>query len=236
MNTMQKMAPAILAEGLRKRYGKTLALDGVTVAVSRGEALGIIGPNGAGKTTLMGCLIGLLDPTEGRVTIGGRSPHDLATKRRIGYVPERLNFSRWMTGLDFVALHAALCEQPADVEATLERVGLDRAAWKRPLRKYSRGMLQRTALAQALIGKPDVLFLDEPTSGIDPTGAVLFRGLMRELKRDGVTIVLNSHQLDQMEQICDRVVFMKGGRIEANESIDGQGLEERFLELEGACV
>src|SRR4051794_38363911 len=139
MNTIHTMAPAILAEGLRKRYGKTVALDGVSLTVSRGEALGIIGPNGAGKTTLMGCLIGLLDPTEGRVTIGGRSPHDLTTKRRIGYVPERLNFSRWMTGLDFVALHAALCDQPADVEQTLERVGLDRAAWARPLRKYSRG-------------------------------------------------------------------------------------------------
>lgn len=237
MNTMLTMAPAILAEGLRKRYGKTIALDGVSLSVRRGEALGIIGPNGAGKTTLMGCLIGLLDPTEGSVTIAGRSPHDLATKGRLGYVPERLNFSRWMTGLDFVALHAALCNEPADVEETLDRVGLDRGAWARPLKKYSRGMLQRTALAQALIGKPDVLFLDEPTSGIDPAGAVRFRALMRELKRDGVTIVLNSHQLDQMEQICDRVVFMKRGRIEANESVDGaQRLEERFLALEGAAV
>ena len=235
MNPIHPMAPAILAEGLRKRYGKTVALDGVSLSVAPGEALGIIGPNGAGKTTLMGCLIGLLDPTDGLVTIGGRSPHDLATKRRIGYVPERLNFSRWMTGLDFVSLHAKLCDRPADVDATLDRVGLDRAAWKRPLRKYSRGMLQRTALAQALIGHPDVLFLDEPTSGIDPTGAVRFRALMRELKRDGVTIVLNSHQLDQMEQICDRVVFMRSGRIEANESISGR-LEERFLELEGVSA
>lgn len=229
----------IVIDHLTKRYGRTLALRGVDLTVGRGEAIGIIGPNGAGKTTLMAALLGLIDPSEGAVLIDGRSPHSLATKRRTGYVPERIGFSRWMSGRQLVTLHARICDvrDRHAVEAMLDRVGLDRAAWDRPLRKYSRGMLQRTALAQALIGSPDVLFLDEPTSGIDPAGAIRFREIVHELKASGVTIVLNSHQLDQMERICDRVAFLRAGRIEAIEDIRGEErLEDLFLKLEGAVA
>src|SRR6185503_1254425 len=123
------------------------------------------------------------------------------------------------------------------VEAMLDTVGLDRAAWDRPLRKYSRGMLQRAALAQALIGRPEFLFLDEPTSGIDPTGAIRFREILRGLKSSGVTVILNSHQLDQMERICDRVAFLRAGRIEAIEDVRAdERLEDLFLKLEGAVA
>jgi len=229
----------IVIDHLTKRYGRTLALRGVDLTVGRGEAIGIIGPNGAGKTTLMAALLGLIDPSEGTVLIDGCSPHSLTTKRRTGYVPERIGFSRWMSGRQLVTLHARICEvrDRHAVESMLDRVGLDRAAWDRPLRKYSRGMLQRTALAQALIGSPDVLFLDEPTSGIDPAGAIRFREIVHELKAGGVTIVVNSHQLDQMERICDRVAFLRAGRIEAIECVRGEErLEDIFLKLEGAVA
>ena len=223
-------------DNVQKRYGRTVALAGVTLTIAGGEAIGIIGPNGAGNTTLMAALLGLVDPTAGRILIDGQSPHSLATKRRIGYVPERMGFNRWMSGRALVTLHARLCGigDRAAVETMLDRVGLERPAWDRPLRKYSRGMLQRAALGQALIGGPDFLFLDEPTSGIDPAGAIRFRELVHELKSAGVTIVINSHQLDQMERICDRVAFLRAGRIEAIEEVRaGKRLEELFLELEG---
>lgn len=229
----------IVIENVCKRYGRTVALDGVTLTIRRGEAIGIIGPNGAGKTTLMAALLGLIDPTAGTILIDGGSPHALATKRRMGYLPERLGFNRWMSGRALVSLHARLCGIGGcgAVDAMLERVGLERAAWDRPLQKYSRGMLQRTGLAQALIGSPDFLFLDEPTSGIDPAGAIRFRDIVHDLKRAGVTIVVNSHQLDQMERICDRVAFVRAGKIEAIEDVRAEErLEDLFLKLEGAVA
>ncbi len=229
---------AIVIADVVKRYGATTALAGVSLTIHRGEAIGIIGPNGAGKTTLMAALLGLIDPTSGSIQIGGRSPHALETKRLIGYVPERIGFSRWMSGRALVDLHARICgiRDKAKIEAMLDRVGLERAAWDRPMKKYSRGMLQRTALAQALIGSPKFLFLDEPTSGIDPAGAIRFREIVAALKADGVTIVLNSHQLDQMERVCDRVAFLAKGRITAVEDVGNERLEDLVLKLDGAVA
>ena len=229
---------AIVIDDVVKRYGRTTALAGVSLEIHAGEAIGIIGPNGAGKTTLMAALLGLIDPDSGSLSIGGRSPHSLETKRLLGYVPERIGFSRWMSGRALVALHGALSgvRGAAAVEEMLARVGLEPAAWDRPLKKYSRGMLQRTALAQALIGGPRFLFLDEPTSGIDPAGAIRFREIVEALKRDGVTVVLNSHQLDQMERVCDRVAFLRAGRIEAVETVGTERLEDLFLKLEGGLA
>lgn len=225
----------IVIDDVVKRYGRTTALAGVSLTIHRGEAIGIIGPNGAGKTTLMGILLGLLDPDSGSISIGGRSPHSLETKRLIGYVPERIGFSRWMSGRAYVELHAQLCGVDG-TGAILERVGLEQAAWDRPMKKYSRGMLQRTALAQALVGNPQFLFLDEPTSGIDPAGAIRFREIVDALKADGVTIILNSHQLDQMERVCDRVAFLRAGRIEAIEHVGNARLEDLFLKLVGSVA
>lgn len=217
----------IRVEGLTKTYraGQVRALDGVSLEVRPGETFGVIGPNGAGKTTLIGCLLGFLDPDRGRVTIDGRSPGDRAVRAATGYLPERLVMDRWMNGADFLRYHHALARLPAgrretDVRAALDTVGLDAEAGGRAIRRYSRGMLQRLGLAQAILGEPRYLYLDEPASGVDPAGVVLFRRILADLKSRGMLIVLNSHQLEQVERVCDRVAFVNRGRVDAIEAID----------------
>ncbi len=215
----------IRVAGLTKTYrgGAVRALDSVSLDVRAGEAFGIIGPNGAGKTTLMGCLLGMLRPDSGRIEIDGRAPDALAVRRVVGYLPERLVLDRWMTGTRFLAYHHALAElDPArrseDVRTSFERVGLEPAAASMTIRKYSRGMLQRLGLAQALLGSPRYLFLDEPISGVDPAGVILFRRLLSEVRARGATLIVNSHQLAEVERICDRVAFVKAGHIESIET------------------
>ncbi|TMQ72983.1 MAG: ABC transporter ATP-binding protein [Candidatus Eisenbacteria bacterium] len=203
---------SIRVEGLSKSYRRGLALEpvralkDVTLEIRSGEVFGIIGPNGAGKTTLLGCLLGFLRPDAGAVTIDDRRPDDLEVRRVTGYLPERLVLDRWMTGRGFLGYHHALAKlapahRGAEVEQALERVGLTAEAGARPIAKYSRGMLQRLGLAQALLGAPRYVFLDEPASGVDPAGIVLFRRLLNEVKGRGVTVVLNSHQLEQVERV-----------------------------------
>jgi ABC-2 type transport system ATP-binding protein len=234
--------PGIEVEGLSKTYNRHLAgervqaLADVSLAIRPGEVFGIIGPNGAGKTTFLGCLLGFLRPDGGRVTIDGMAADDLAVRRVTGYLPERLVLDRWMRGIDFLAYHHALAGLPAatrgaESAAALERVGLDRTAGERPIRKYSRGMLQRLGLAQALLGAPRYVFLDEPASGVDPAGVVLFRRLLSDLKGSGVTVVLNSHQLEQVERVCDRVAFVSGGRVQAVETLDAGAAATRVLRV-----
>jgi ABC-2 type transport system ATP-binding protein len=228
----------IIVENLSKTYrrGAVKALDGVSLSVEAGESLGIIGPNGAGKTTLLGCLLGFLNPDAGRVTVDGLAPDDLAVRAVTGYLPERLVFDRWMTGLDFLRYHHALAQLPdaqreADCTAALERVDLDPAAGRQSIGRYSRGMLQRIGLAQALLGQPRFLFLDEPVSGVDPSGLLVFRKLLGDLTRQGVTLVLNSHQLAEVERICSRVVFVKRGRIEAVDTLRAGATAARVLRV-----
>jgi len=232
----------IRVEGLSKTYRRGLAgervraLVDVTLTIAPGEAFGIIGPNGAGKTTFLGCLLGFLRPDAGRITIDGRAPDDLAVRAATGYLPERLVLDRWMTGDEFLAYHHALARLPAasrraEVEAALERVGLAGEAGGRAIRRYSRGMLQRLGLAQAMLGRPRYLFLDEPASGVDPAGVVLFRRLLSELAHRGVTVILNSHQLDQVERVCDRVAFVKAGRVEAIETVAAGAAHARVLRV-----
>jgi ABC-2 type transport system ATP-binding protein len=211
-------------------------LQQVSLDIAPGETFGIIGPNGAGKTTLFGCMLGFLNPDAGRVTLDGHAPDDLAIRAATGYLPERLVMDRWMKGRDFLAYHHALARLPAesrdaDVERALERVGLDLDAASRPLRKYSRGMLQRIGLAQALLGAPRYVFLDEPASGVDPAGVILFRQIIGELKRQGVTVIMNSHQLEQVERVCDRVAFVSRGRVEAIETLQAGATLERRLRV-----
>jgi ABC-2 type transport system ATP-binding protein len=239
------MAQGIVVESLTKTYRSALgpggvrALDGVSLSIAPGEVFGIIGPNGAGKTTLFGCLLGFLRPDTGRVTIDGHEPDDLSVRAMTGYLPERLVLDRWMTGLDFLGYHHALALLPAatrraDCVAALERVGLEPAAGTRTIRGYSRGMLQRLGLAQALLGNPRYLFLDEPASGVDPAGVVLFRRLLADLKGSGATVLLNSHQLDQVERVCDRVAFVKGGRVEAIETLSAGATMTRVVRVRWA--
>ena len=233
---------SIRVEGLSKSYRRPLAgetvraLNDVTLEIRSGEVFGIIGPNGAGKTTFLGCLLGFLRPDAGHVTIDGRPPDDLDVRRVTGYLPERLVLDRWMTGRAFLAYHHALARLPEasrrdEVEGGLARVGLPPDAGARPISKYSRGMLQRLGLAQALLGAPRYVFLDEPASGVDPAGVVLFRRLLNEIKGRGVTVVLNSHQLEQVERVCDRVAFVAGGRVEAVETLEAGAALARVLRV-----
>ena len=233
----------VTVEHLSKTYRRGLALaggvkalDDVSLTVERGETLGIIGPNGAGKTTLLGCLLGFLRPDSGPSTIDGHAPDDLEVRAITGYLPERLVLDRWMSGLEFLRFHHALAKLPAasrtaDCDAMLERVGLERAAGDQRIGCYSRGMLQRLGLAQALLGSPTLLYLDEPISGVDPAGVLLFRRLLTDLSRTGVTILVNSHQLAEVERMCTRVVFVKAGRIEAMDTVRAGAAHARVLRV-----
>ena len=233
--------PAIVVEDLVKSYRRglgerTVALAGVSLSIEPGETVGIIGPNGAGKTTLIGCLLGFLRPDSGRISIEGREVDDLAVRAVTGYLPERLMLDRWMSGRSLLEYHHALASLPAstrrqDCDALLDRVGLDHAAVGRRVKGYSRGMLQRLALALALLGQPRFLYLDEPISGVDPAGVVLFREILAQLSASGVTILINSHQLAEVERVCHRVVFVKAGRIEAMDTTRAGAAHARVLRV-----
>jgi ABC-2 type transport system ATP-binding protein len=198
-------------------------LKGVDLTIAPGEVVGLIGPNGAGKTTLMSCIVGFLNADAGSITIDGRSNDDLDVRRRTGFVPERMNFDRRATGGAFLRYMARLAGVPRArvgdrVDELLTRLGLKDAETKR-LSQYSRGMLQRIGMAQALMLDPDFLFLDEPTSGLDPNGVFLVRDLIAEEKARGAAVLLNSHQLAEVEKVCDRVLFLKDGVIAREEAL-----------------
>ncbi|HND05342.1 MAG TPA: ABC transporter ATP-binding protein [Candidatus Obscuribacter sp.] len=204
--------------------GRVKAIDGLSLTVRPGEALGLVGPNGAGKTTLLGCLMGFLNYQSGTISIDGLAVDDLVTRSNVGYLPERLTFDRWMTGRDFLHYHHELSGRPhklqeAETEELLRRVDLEPSAWSKPVRKYSRGMLQRLGFAQALIGKPRYLLLDEPASGMDPHGVLVVQELLQSLRAEGLTFLLNSHQLDQIERSCDRVAFIQKGKVIKEENL-----------------
>ncbi len=226
----------IAVENVSKTYGRfgrrTRALDGVSLEVRRGETVGLIGPNGAGKTTLLSCLLGFLRPDSGSIRIDGRPADDLSIRARTGYMPERLGFDRDLTGSDFLEFHWRLSggdsgRTDAEVRDAAARVGLEPGALARRLRTYSRGMLQRIGVAQATLGRPDLLFLDEPASGTDPLGVVTVRERILEAKARGATIVLNSHQLPEVEKVCDRVVFIDHGRLARSETLTGEAASRR---------
>jgi len=213
----------IRARDLRKSFRTQEVLKGVDLDVAPGEVVGLIGPNGAGKTTLMSCLLGFLHASAGTISIDGRANDDLDVRRRTGFVPERMNFSRAETGRAFLRYMALLAGVPrrdvdARAEAMLVRLGIRDAAEKR-LSQYSRGMLQRIGMCQALIHEPAWLFLDEPTSGLDPNGVLLVRDLIQEQKARGAAVLLNSHQLAEIEKVCDRVLFLSGGVITHHETL-----------------
>jgi ABC-2 type transport system ATP-binding protein len=217
----------IRVEGLTKTYhpfgAKRPVLKGVDLTIAPGEVVGLIGPNGAGKTTLMSCIVGFLNADEGSITIDGRSNDDLDVRRRTGFVPERMNFDRRANGGAFLRYMARLAGVPRDrvharVDELLNRLGLADAEDRR-LSQYSRGMLQRIGMAQALMLDPDFLFLDEPTSGLDPNGVFLVRDLIAEEKARGAAVLLNSHQLAEIEKVCDRVLFLSGGVIARDEAL-----------------
>jgi ABC-2 type transport system ATP-binding protein len=206
----------IETRGLRKQFGAKIAVEDLSLSVRRGEVFGFLGPNGAGKTTSVKMLLGLVEPSSGTASVLGAPLGDRRTRARLGFLPEHFRFQEWLTGRELLHLHARLLGlRPADgrarAEALLGRVDLLDAA-RRPIRTYSKGMMQRVGLAQALLGEPELVFLDEPTSGLDPLGRLLVRDVIHELRDRGTTVFLNSHLLGEVEATCTRVAFVKEGR------------------------
>jgi ABC-2 type transport system ATP-binding protein len=217
--------------GLSKTYGGSLlgrggfrALTDVSLEVGRGTVFGLLGPNGAGKTTLIKILLGLVRGYEGEAALFDRPPRDPRSRQRVGYLPEAHRLPGYLTGRQVMNLFGRMsgCD-PRDVAARtdplLERVGMLASA-DRKVREYSKGMQQRLGLAQALVNEPELVFLDEPTDGVDPVGRAAIREIVLELKRRGVTLFINSHLLMEVEMICDRVVIMSKGRIISEGSVD----------------
>ncbi len=200
---------------LTKTYGAVKALDGLTLSIPRGGVYGILGPNGAGKSTLFRTLLGLISPTSGEATVMGGRIGDPAATRRMGSMIETPRFPPFMTArqvLEWLArAHGGVPAQ--EIDGWLARVGLTEAA-NRKVRGFSVGMLQRLGVAAALMTKPDLVILDEPTSGMDPPGIQEMRALIRSLADDdGVTIILASHQLQEVQRVCDRVAIFNKGRV-----------------------
>ncbi len=214
------MMAAIETQDLTKRYGRLLAVDRLNLVVERGEVFGILGPNGSGKTTTILMLLGLTDPSAGTVRVLGRDPvrEPLSVKRRVGYLPDTVGFYDELSGRENLRYTAALNGQTgrrveARIEALLEQMGLGEAA-DRPVRTYSRGMKQRLGLADVLLKEPELVILDEPTLGLDPQAAHEFLLLIRSLKEKGLTVLLSSHLLHQVQAITDRVGLFRKGRME----------------------
>jgi ABC-2 type transport system ATP-binding protein len=240
--------PLLETEGLVKRYDGLLAVDRLTLTVNRGEIFGLLGPNGAGKTTTVNMCVGLLKPTAGTITIGGidlaRDP--LAAKRLLGYVPDEPFLYEKLTGREFVTFMARLYGTVHDLaqrrEHLLEYFGLLDAAGDL-IAGYSHGMKQKAALCGMLIHEPQILFLDEPTVGLDPRSAHLLKDSLRSLAGAGRAIVLCTHILEIAQAICDRVGILNRGKVVALGTVDelrsmmhassGESLEDIFLQLTG---
>ncbi len=211
------MKSAIIeVKGVSKRYGEIHAVNAADLVIYKGEIFSLIGHNGAGKSTLFKMMLGLLQPTNGEILIRGKNVNGRAfreVKRRIGYLPENVVFYDHLTGIE--TLHFIGKLKGADLKtcpSLLDKMGLLKAA-RRPVRGYSKGMRQRLGFAQALLGEPEILFLDEPTTGLDPAGIREFYQFLQELKEQGVTIILSSHNLAQIQEQVDRIALMKMGDI-----------------------
>ena len=208
---------AIRTRGLRKVFSGKVAVRNLTLDVARGEVFGFLGPNGAGKSTSVKMLLGLVFPTSGEAEILGRPAGDVKTRSKVGFLPEHFRFYDWLTSTELLKLHGRLYGMShvmlrERIPALLDLVGLTPHPDK-PLRDFSKGMLQRIGLAQALLNEPDLIFLDEPTSGLDPFGRRLVRDIIKAQRARGATVLLNSHLLGEVEITCDRVAFIRDGEV-----------------------
>jgi ABC-2 type transport system ATP-binding protein len=237
------LTAVIEIENLHKSYGKTYALRGVSFEVEPG-IFGLLGPNGAGKTTLIRVLLGLLKPDQGRVRVFGYdcTTESLDVRRRLGYLSEDHRFYEYMRGaeyLEFVGLARGLGkgEVKARVKAVLEAVNLSDAGRKK-IKEYSQGMKQRLALAQALLGYPQLLILDEPTANLDPIGRHDFLKIIRRVGEEGATVLLSSHILGEVERVCDALAFLNKGQLvyrgrwsALQEEFPGLSLQDIFIRI-----
>jgi ABC-2 type transport system ATP-binding protein len=214
------------------------AVTDVSFHVRRGEVFGLLGPNGSGKSTTIKMILGLLRPTSGRISVFGKDPQDVATKKRIGYLPEESYLYRFLNARETLDYYGRLFHLPADVRSRridmlLDMVGLDTAQHRR-VGEYSKGMQRRIGLAQALINQPQLLILDEPTTGMDPIGTRQIKDLIVRLKDKGITILLCSHLLADVEDVCDRVTIMFGGRVIEEGTLDELLVDHGMTTIEAA--
>lgn len=224
---------AISTRRLQKAFDGKWAVQGLTLDVRQGEIFGFLGPNGAGKSTSVKMLLGLIAPTAGHATVLGRPAGDRAARARIGFLPEHFRFYDWLTPAELLQVHGRLYGMSraalrTRIPALLESVGLTPHRDKQ-LRRFSKGMLQRIGLAQALLNEPDLLFLDEPTSGLDPIGRRMVRDLIKAQRERGATVFLNSHLLSEVEVTCDRVAFIKSGRVIEVRYMSSFSMQENVL-------
>ena len=219
---------AVSLRGVSKYYGALHAVDGVDLDIPRGEIFGLIGHNGAGKSTLFKMMLGLISATQGEILIGGAQVGGRgfrAARRHLGYLPENVVLYDNLSGLETLRFFARLKHaNPAQCQEVLDRVGLAHAG-ARPVREYSKGMRQRLGFAQALLGAPQVLFLDEPTNGLDPQAIRDFYATLRGLQAQGVTVIITSHILAELQERVDRLAIMAAGKIQAVGSV--QALREQ---------
>ena len=233
----------VTVDSVSRSFGSVKAVDGLSFSLSSGEVMGFLGTNGAGKTTTIKMLLGLVAPSSGRVQVLGGDPSCPRVRAGIGYMPETATYYPYLNARELLAFYGGICGLDAKTvrarsDELLESVGLADAA-KRPLRTYSKGMLQRAGIAQALLNDPALLVLDEPFTGLDPLARIHFRELMRGLRERGKSIFFSSHELGETELLCDKVVIMKKGRALYQGPVrqlagDGErNLERIFLEVIG---
>lgn len=225
-------------ENVTKRYGNLVAVDGVSYTVNKGEFFALLGPNGAGKTTLVRMLLGFSRCTAGNIAIEGLPAGTSASRRKVGYLAESHRIPPYLSGVEYLIRHAAFCgltgsRAKTSVGEILERVGMN-GLEKKKASQYSKGMTQRIGLGAALLGNPETLVLDEPVSGLDPLGMRDVRVFLEEFKRNGGTIVLNSHLLSEVERLCDSVAIMNKGRIVLKDELShivhgNETLEDVFI-------
>jgi ABC-2 type transport system ATP-binding protein len=232
---------AVEAVGLTKRYPLTwkrkvlVALDHLDLQIKAGEVFGLLGPNGSGKSTTMKLLLGLIRPSAGVARVFGEPPGTLAALKRVGFLPENPYFYAFLNGDETLRFYGKLAGMTgarleARIEELIELVGLQNGR-ERPLRSYSKGMLQRIGLAQAMMHDPDLLFLDEPTAGVDPLGSAQIRDLILKLKQMGKTVIFSSHLLEQVEEVSDRVAIFSLGKKVLEGSLDALLTENEGVEV-----
>ena len=216
-------SPAIRVHGLTKEFGNVTAVDDLDLVVEKGEVFGFLGPNGAGKSTTINMLLDFIEPTAGSVEVLGYDAQDASesVRKQIGVLPEGFGLYERLTGKRHLAFALNWTDADDDPAELLDRVGLDPADADRPVGDYSKGMQQRLALGMALVGDPDLLILDEPSSGLDPHGIRQMRELVREEAERGTTVFFSSHILGQVEAVCDRVGILNEGTLVAVDTVDG---------------
>jgi ABC-2 type transport system ATP-binding protein len=240
------MDAIVKTDNLRVEFGGTnpkVALAGLNLTVQPGEVFGFLGPNGAGKTTTMNVLLGFVNATSGSAHLFGVNVREPIARQRIGYLPEQTYYYKFLTAEEILRFYAKIFEIPAAeteqrIDAVLKLVELEHAR-KRLIKTYSKGMQQRVGLAQALINNPDLLILDEPTSGLDPIGRMKVREIILRLKNEGKTVFFSSHELGEVETVCDRVAILAGGELKAEGRVGDltqkyhASLEQAFLKIIG---